>query len=105
MPLLHVVTRDGKAHDIQAKPGANAMQAIGDAGINELLAICGGALSCATCHVYVADEDLGRLEPMGEFEDALLDGSAHRTANSRLSCQIILDESREGLSVVIAPEN
>lgn len=80
------------------------MQSICDAGINELLALCGGMCSCATCHVYVDDEFVDALPPMTADEDALLDASGHRQANSRLSCQIVMSASLEGVRVTIAPE-
>ena len=81
------------------------MVVIRDSGLDELRALCGGNLSCATCHVYVAPECADLLPPIGEFENDLLDGSFHRTAASRLSCQIALTEALDGLTVQIAPED
>lgn len=81
------------------------MEAIRSAGIDELLAICGGCCSCATCHVHVDPDFANKLPPVNEDENDLLGSSDHRSATSRLSCQIILDEELAGLCVRIAQED
>ncbi|MGW1420784.1 2Fe-2S iron-sulfur cluster-binding protein [Bradyrhizobium manausense] len=80
------------------------MQIIRDAGFDELLALCGGNCSCATCHVYVDSGQIHLLGSMTELEDGLLDDLSHRKPTSRLSCQIIFAEPLDGLSLTIAPE-
>lgn len=104
MPTLHVTLRDGSERTVDAAAGLTAMEAIRDAGIDELLAMCGGSCSCATCHVYVSDADRGRLPAIGPDEDELLESSEHRRPASRLSCQLPLDPL-DGLAVTIAPED
>ena len=91
MPQITIVTRDGSERTVEGEAGLSVMEVIRENGIDELLALCGGCCSCATCHVHVAEEWLGRLPPMGPDEDDLLDSSSHRRANSRLSCQIEYD--------------
>jgi ferredoxin, 2Fe-2S len=81
------------------------MQAIRDAGVYELLALCGGVCSCATCHVYVDTGFVSAIPPMGSDENDLLDGTSHRKEASRLSCQFLLSADLEGLRVTIAPED
>jgi 2Fe-2S ferredoxin len=81
------------------------MEAIRNAGIDELLALCGGVCSCATCHVHVDPEFAGALPPLSDDEDALLDGCDHRNEHSRLSCQIRMNEQLAGLRVTIAEED
>lgn len=81
------------------------MEAIRDAGIDELLALCGGCCSCATCHVHVDPAFADRLPPMSEDESDLLDSSDHRRETSRLSCQVPLTDALAGLRVTIAPED
>jgi 2Fe-2S ferredoxin len=105
--VLRVIlsTRDGEQRTLSASPGRSLMEAIRSAGLDELLALCGGCCSCATCHVYVDSRSASLLSPMSLDEDALLEGSAHRTAQSRLSCQIRLDDALDGLVVAIAPED
>ncbi len=105
MPRLNVTTRSGALHEIEAEAGLSVMEAIRDHGIDELLALCGGCCSCATCHVYVDEGDAARLKPVSEDENDLLDSSDHRRANSRLSCQIQITSALDGLSVTIAPED
>lgn len=80
------------------------MEAIRDAGIDDLAALCGGSCSCATCHVYVDETQLAMLRVVSEAEDDLLDGSEYRKATSRLSCQIIYTEMPDDLRVTIAPD-
>lgn len=104
MPKLTVTTRDGQARAVEAPLSRTLMDAIRDEGMAELQALCGGCCSCATCHVYVDPVFADRLPPLSEDEDALLSGSDHRTQASRLSCQIRILESLEGLKVTIAPE-
>ena len=103
MPYLLVTLRDGEERRIEADFGLSVMQAIRSGMVNELLASCGGCCSCATCHVYVGPTFLDQLPPMSADEDDLLDGSCHRTGASRLSCQLLFDQEREGLRVTIAP--
>jgi 2Fe-2S ferredoxin len=105
MPQLTIIGRDGTAKNVEAKAGWSVMENIRDAGFDELLALCGGCCSCATCHVHVHEAWLGALPAMGPEEDDLLDSSDHRGPNSRLSCQIEFDEALDGLRVRIAPED
>jgi len=71
-------------------------------GVPGVDADCGGTLSCATCHVYVDPQWIDRLPAMDDVENDLLENTAcERTANSRLSCQIIVTDELEGLSVEV----
>jgi len=89
---------DGSQQQVEASAGESAMQAATRQDISGILAECGGNAMCATCHVYVDEAWLARLPPMGDEEDALLDGAAaERLANSRLSCQIKLAPDLDGL--------
>jgi 2Fe-2S ferredoxin len=105
MPTLVVTSRDGTETAVEAKTGLVVMENIRDKGFDELLALCGGCCSCATCHVYVDPSFADRLPPMGDDENDLLDSSAHRRPESRLSCQIEFTEALDGLRVTIAPED
>jgi 2Fe-2S ferredoxin len=105
MPKLIVVTRDGAESVVSGQEGLSVMEVIRDNGFDELLALCGGCLSCATCHVHVDEEWLPSLAKMSEDEDDLLESSDARAANSRLSCQIPFTAALDGMRVQIAPED
>lgn len=100
-----VTNRSGVETEIFGEDGGSMMEAIRDAGMDELVAICGGCCSCATCHVLVDPASADRLPPMSEDEHDLLESSAHRTAYSRLSCQLTCSPDLDGLRVTIAPED
>ncbi|MFD1612893.1 2Fe-2S iron-sulfur cluster-binding protein [Sphingomonas tabacisoli] len=105
MPKLVVVTRDGSERAVEGDVGLSVMEVIRENGFDELLALCGGCCSCATCHVHVDEEWLGNLPKMSEDENDLLDSSDHRNGQSRLSCQIPFTQDLDGLRVTIAPED
>ncbi|MDR7157107.1 2Fe-2S ferredoxin [Sphingobium xenophagum] len=102
---IFVTDRSGNARSIAAAEGLSLMEVIRDNGMDELLALCGGCCSCATCHVYVDSSSAGALSPLSGDENDLLDSGDHRTPNSRLSCQIQLTKDLDGLRVIIAPED
>ncbi|TGD75638.1 2Fe-2S iron-sulfur cluster binding domain-containing protein [Mangrovimicrobium sediminis] len=101
MPSINVVRLDGSVDSVAVDPEGTLMEAIRDAGCDELLALCGGCLSCATCHVHIDPAFADRLPPMSEDEDGLLDMVDNRSPHSRLSCQLRLDDSCEGMRVTL----
>jgi 2Fe-2S ferredoxin len=105
MPTLTVVTREGEERQLEGEAGLSVMEVIRDGGIDELLALCGGCCSCATCHVHVDPAFLDRLPAMDPDEDDLLDSTSDRDATSRLSCQIPFGPALDGLRVTIAAED
>ena len=105
MPQLIVVTRDGTEHVVEGEAGLSVMEVIRDNGFDELLALCGGCCSCATCHVHVDPDFAAKLPAMGVDEDDLLDSASDRDATSRLSCQIQFTPALDGLRVTIAAED
>lgn len=104
MPSVTYVTPDGARDDVEVAEGSSVMRGAVRHGIEGIVAECGGDAMCATCHVYV-DEDQPHLPPeMSDEEDALLDGTAsERRPNSRLSCQLPMTAALDGL-VVHLPE-
>lgn len=105
MPSLTIVTRDGSERTVEARVGWSVMENIRDNGFDELLALCGGCCSCATCHVHVDPGWFEKTGPRKMDEDDLLDTSDYKTGNSRLSCQIEFRPELDGLRVAIAPED
>ncbi|RKF23455.1 ferredoxin [Altericroceibacterium spongiae] len=105
MAEIFVITREGERISLPLEPGKSVMETIRDAGIDEMLALCGGCCSCATCHVHVDAGFSSMLPSMSEDEDDLLDSSESRTEFSRLGCQIELREELDGMTVNIAPED
>ncbi|OJW73866.1 MAG: ferredoxin [Sphingomonadales bacterium 63-6] len=105
MPKLIVVNRAGEETSVEVGQGLTVMEAIRDNGFDELLALCGGCCSCATCHVHVDPAFKDVLPAITMDEDDLLDSSDHRDENSRLSCQIPFTDAMDGMKVTIAKED
>ncbi|MCC6827210.1 MAG: 2Fe-2S iron-sulfur cluster binding domain-containing protein [Novosphingobium sp.] len=105
MPQIVVVDQSGAERAIDAPTGRTLMEAIRDNGFDELLALCGGCCSCATCHVHVDPAYVDKLPALSEDENDLLDSSDHRNEYSRLSCQVPVTDDLEGLRVTIAQED
>jgi ferredoxin, 2Fe-2S len=104
MTKIVYVHPSGKRDTLEVADGLSVMQAATSRGVDGILAECGGNAMCATCHVYVDADWLGRLPPMSAEEDALLDGTAsERRADSRLSCQLKIGPELDGL-IVHLPE-
>ena len=104
MAKLIVTGLQGDESVLDARTGMSVMENIRLSRSDELLALCGGAMSCATCHVYVDPSFADLLPPMSSTENELLDFSENRQPGSRLSCQIPFDDKLDGLKVAIAPD-
>ena len=102
MPKITFVGSDGTSVDVEAKTGYSLMEVAVDNGIAGMVAECGGACACATCHAYIDPERLAQLPAMEDMEDAMLDSAMDRRENSRLSCQIDVTEELDGLVVTVA---
>lgn len=102
-PKLIVTDRAGTEHQLVGLNGWRVMEVISDYGL-PIKAECGGALQCATCHVYVDPEWLDKLPSKHSDEDERLDDAFHVKSNSRLSCQILMSDDLDGLRVTLAPE-
>jgi 2Fe-2S ferredoxin len=104
MITLQVTSRSGAKSELTVQSGMTLMEALRGNGSDELLALCGGCCSCATCHVYVDKGPEEVMKVASSDEGDLLDSSEYRHANSRLSCQIKLGSHHDGMAVRIAPE-
>jgi len=105
MPVLMVSMRSGEQISIQAETGISVMETMRRGGVDEIMALCGGCCSCATCHVYVDPDMIGLLPQISELEDSLLDCAHSKSPHSRLACQIQMSDALDGLHVTVAPEN
>ncbi len=105
MPNVTYIQPDGKEVTIEARDGDSVMETAVRNGVKGIIAECGGACACATCHVFVDEAFMGKVGEPGPLEDDMLDGSAEeRNACSRLSCQIKMNADLDGLRVRIASE-
>jgi 2Fe-2S ferredoxin len=96
MSTITYTESGGGSRTVQATVGDSVMETAVRNGVPGIVAECGGSLSCATCHVFVDDDDLSDLPPMEEMEDEMLYGAAtDRQDNSRLSCQIRVTEDMD----------
>ncbi len=99
MTKIVFIEHNGKQYDVEAEDGRSLMQAALENGVRGILADCGGACSCATCHGYISKEDEARVGAPSEDEKAMLESAVHETAESRLTCQITVTPELEGLIV------
>lgn len=100
MPRIHYILKDGTTKTVDAPAGMSVMEAAVRHNVRGIDAECGGSCSCATCHVYVDESFAARLDAPDEMEAELLEGvAAERQATSRLSCQIIVRDTLDGLTV------
>ena len=105
MHRIFVLTRDDTEIVIDAEAGLSVMENIRNAGVEDMVALCGGVKSCATCHVYVDPAWVSAVgRPPGD-ELELLETSSHMRPTSRLSCQITMTDALDGLRVKMAPED
>ncbi len=104
MARVTYIDTNGKETTLDIADGTSVMQAAVFNGVDGITAECGGSCMCATCHVYVREDQLAMTSPMEPDEDAMLEGTASpRKPNSRLSCQIVASPAIDGL-VVYLPE-
>ncbi len=105
MPTIVVKNRDGAESRVAAQTGISLMENIRDLDAS-VDAICGGLCSCATCHVFIAPDWTDRLPGRSPEETMLLENSeSFNPERSRLSCQILVTEELEGLSLEVAPSD
>ena len=101
MVAVTFVQPDGSRQTVEAKTGTSLMEAAVDNDVAGIVAECGGACSCATCHVYVDAAWVAKLPPPDAQEDGMLDCVLERTKQSRLSCQIEIGPLLDGLLVEV----
>jgi 2Fe-2S ferredoxin len=102
MPTIKITDVAGESREVEAKAGLSLMEVAVDNNVSGMVAECGGACACATCHIYVDEAWLQKLPAMDDMEDAMLDSALERRSNSRLSCQIEISAELDGLALTVA---
>ena len=101
MPRVIFLEPDGIRREFAAPEGITLMEVARQNGVSGVIAQCGGACACATCHVYVDTPWTAKLEPPEDMENGMLETAWERKVNSRLSCQIHLTRALDGLTVTV----
>ncbi len=104
MAKVTYIEHDGTQHVIDVKPGLSVMEAAVKNNVPGIDADCGGACACATCHVYVDEAWLDRLDGQADMEVSMLDFAENVQPLSRLACQLKVSDALDGL-VVRLPES
>ena len=104
MPKINFVDSDGTNREVETKNGTSVMEAAVQNMIPGIDADCGGACACATCHVYVSNDWMRKLKAKDDMEDSMLDFAEDVQENSRLSCQILMNDQLDGITVT-TPES
>ncbi|WP_298291494.1 2Fe-2S iron-sulfur cluster-binding protein [Novosphingobium sp.] len=99
MVRIRFTQPNGKVQEIEAETGETLMANACAQGIDGIIAECGGCLVCGTCHVYVAGPWFELLDPPSTIEADILDYGLHRQPSSRLSCQIMVTDTMDGMEV------
>ena len=103
MTKITYIENNGKTHVIEVANGLSVMEGAVQNNIPGIDADCGGAMACATCHVYVKEEWLDKLPSKEDGEEDMLDMAYEPNKSSRLSCQLIVSDELDGL-IVSMPE-
>ena len=103
MAKITFIQNDGTERVVEAEPGMTVMEAAVKNSVAGIAAECGGACACATCHVYVDDDWLDKLPAPELDESDMLDTAHDLKDNSRLSCQLVITEELDGLTVITPP--
>jgi ferredoxin, 2Fe-2S len=101
MPRVIFIDPSGARREVDATEGVTLMETARAAGIEGVVALCGGACACATCQVYVAPAWLAKLAPREDMEEGMLESAWEPRPNSRLSCQIHITAALDGLEVEV----
>lgn len=103
MVEITYIEHDGTEHRVQVVPGMSLMQGAVSRGVPGIDAICGGACTCATCHVYVDEAWRAQAGEPSEYERMTLEYADNKAAGSRLACQVVVGEALDGM-IVRMPE-
>ncbi|MCD4533640.1 (2Fe-2S)-binding protein [Nocardioides sp. cx-169] len=105
MPHLTIRVGEGSVREYDVAEGTSIMEVAVRDGVPGIVALVRGALTCATCHVYVDEDYLDAVGEVDSDEDEMLHDAVERRASSRLSCQIEMSDALNGLTVEIGPSS
>ena len=101
MPKITYIINKNNTQTLEVANGLTVMEGAVQNNVPGIDADCGGGMACATCHVYVTEEWFDKLPKKEDGEEDMLDMAFEPKKNSRLSCQIIVSDELDGLSVSI----
>ena len=99
MPTIRFITHDDQEHIVQVDSGTNIMLAAVENGVGGIVGTCGGSAVCGTCHCYIDERWSPKLDDIEEVEHYVLEGVSNLADNSRLGCQVTIDEGVDGIVV------
>ena len=99
MTKITYTDHQGNSKTINLDNGLSVMEGAIQNEIPGIDADCGGAMACATCHVYVKDEWFNKISKAEDAEVDMIDMAFEPKKNSRLSCQLIVSDELDGLKV------
>ncbi len=102
MPKVVYITPDEMRHEVDVEAGYSIMEGAINNNIEGIVAECGGACACATCHSYVDQAWVDKIPSMDDMEDSMLDAAFERKDNSRLTCQIEMSDALDGIVIHVA---
>lgn len=102
MPKVNYKDALGARHEIEVETGYTLMEGAFNQQLPGMVAECGGAAACGTCHSYISEEWLAKTPPIEDLEDAMLFMVEDRRPNSRLCCQIHMSDELDGIEIEIA---
>ena len=102
MPKVIYITPDEMRHEVDVEAGYSIMEGAINNNIEGIVAECGGACACATCHSYVDQAWVDKIPSMDDMEDSMLDAAFERKDNSRLTCQIEMSDALDGIVIHVA---
>ena len=99
MPKINYINSEGNSKTVEVENGLSVMEGAIQNDIPGIDADCGGSMACATCHVYVEENWLNKLTKAEDAEIDMIDMAYEPKKNSRLSCQLIVTNELDGLTV------
>ena len=99
MPKVTYIPPKGERHEVEVENGYSVMEGAINNNIEGIVAECGGACACATCHSYIDEAWIDKMPTMDDMEDSMLDAAYDRRSSSRLTCQLEMNDDWDGLVV------